>query len=98
MWTVYLKEMLELLRDRKTFIFTVLVPIVAMPLIFAGFGWLTSAMFKRSELADLPYSVGPTRPSWRPGLPVNRALPKWRWPAKRRSRRPSTTSASSSRW
>jgi sodium transport system permease protein len=57
MWTVYLKEMLELLRDRKTFIFTVLVPIVAMPLIFAGFGYLTSAMFKRSELAELHYAV-----------------------------------------
>lgn len=57
MWTVYLKEMLELLRDRKTFIFTVLVPIVAMPLIFAGFGYLTSSMFKRSELAELSYAV-----------------------------------------
>lgn len=57
MWTVYLKEMLELLRDRKTFIFTVLVPIVAMPLIFAGFGYLTSSMFKRSEVAKLPYAV-----------------------------------------
>lgn len=57
MWTVYLKEMLELLRDRKTFIFTVLVPIVAMPLIFAGFGYLTSTMFKRSEHAELGYAV-----------------------------------------
>lgn len=51
MWTVYLKEMLELLRDRKTFIFTVLVPIVAMPLIFGGLGYLTSTMFKKSEHA-----------------------------------------------
>jgi len=57
MWTVYAKEMLELLRDRKTFIFTVLVPIVAMPLIFAGFGYLTSTMFKRSEVAQLTYAV-----------------------------------------
>ena len=57
MWTVYLKEMLELLRDRKTFIFTVLVPIVAMPLIFGGFGYLTSTMFKKSEHAELPYAV-----------------------------------------
>ena len=57
MWTVYLKEMLELLRDRKTFIFTVLVPIVAMPIIFGGFGYLTSTMFKKSEHAELPYAV-----------------------------------------
>ncbi|MBC7685085.1 MAG: ABC transporter permease, partial [Bdellovibrionales bacterium] len=57
MWTVYLKEMLELIRDKKTFIFTVLVPIVAMPLIFAGFGYLTSTMFKKSEHAELTYAV-----------------------------------------
>ena len=57
MWTVYFKEMLELLRDRKTFIFTILVPIVAMPLIFAGLGYLTSSMFKKAESAELTYAV-----------------------------------------
>ena len=57
MWTVYFKEMLELLRDKKTFIFTILVPIVAMPLIFAGLGYLTSTMFKKSENAELTYTV-----------------------------------------
>jgi len=57
MWTVYLKEMLELLRDRKTFIFTLLLPIVAMPLIFGGFGYLTSKMFQKSEHATLTYAV-----------------------------------------
>jgi sodium transport system permease protein len=57
MWTVYFKEMLELLRDKKTFIFTVLVPIVAMPLIFGGFGYLTSTMFKKSERAELTYAI-----------------------------------------
>jgi sodium transport system permease protein len=57
MWTVYIKEMLELLRDKKTFIFTVLVPIVAMPLIFGGFGYLTSTMFKKSEHAELTFAV-----------------------------------------
>ncbi len=57
MWTVYFKEMLELLRDKKTFIFTILVPIVAMPLIFAGLGYLTSSMFKKTENAELTYTV-----------------------------------------
>jgi sodium transport system permease protein len=57
MWIVYMKEMLELLRDRKTFVFTLLLPIVAMPLIFAGFGYLTSTMFKKSEHAPLHYAV-----------------------------------------
>jgi sodium transport system permease protein len=37
MWTIYLKELLELTRDRKTLIFTILIPIFAMPLIFGGF-------------------------------------------------------------
>ncbi len=57
MWTVYFKELLELVRDKKTFIFTVLVPIVAMPLIFGGLGYLTSTMFKKSEHAELTYAV-----------------------------------------
>ncbi|HEU4775340.1 MAG TPA: ABC transporter permease [Telluria sp.] len=57
MWIVYMKEMLELLRDRKTFFFTLLLPIVAMPLIFAGFGYLTSTMFKKSEHAELHYAL-----------------------------------------
>ena len=57
MWTVYLKEMLELLRDKKTFIFTILVPIIAMPFIFAGLGYLTSSMFKKSQSAELTYTV-----------------------------------------
>ncbi|MFL6658583.1 MAG: ABC transporter permease [Massilia sp.] len=57
MWTVYFKEMLELLRDKKTFIFTVLLPILAMPLIFGGFGYLTKTMFKKSEHAELTYAL-----------------------------------------
>jgi sodium transport system permease protein len=57
MWTVYLKELLELLRDRKTFIFTVLVPIVAMPLIFGGFGLLSTKLFHNAQRAQLGYAV-----------------------------------------
>ncbi|MES2261868.1 MAG: ABC transporter permease [Pseudomonadota bacterium] len=57
MWTIYLKEMLELARDRKTFIFTVLIPIFAMPLIFAGFGYLSSTMFNKAKRAELTYAV-----------------------------------------
>jgi sodium transport system permease protein len=45
MWTIYLKELLELARDRKTFFFTVFIPVFAMPLIFTGFGFLSSSMF-----------------------------------------------------
>lgn len=57
MWTIYLKELLELARDRKTFFFTIFVPVIAMPLIFAGFGMLTSTMFKQAEHAQMAYAV-----------------------------------------
>lgn len=57
MWTIYLKEILELARDRKTFIFTVLIPIFAVPLIFAVFGYFSSAMFDKARRAQLPYAV-----------------------------------------
>jgi sodium transport system permease protein len=57
MWTIYLKELLELARDRKTFFFTVFVPVFAMPLIFAGFGYLSSTMFKNASQAEMAYSI-----------------------------------------
>jgi sodium transport system permease protein len=57
MWIVYLKEMLELARDRKTFIFTVLIPIVAMPLIFGGLGYLSTSMFRSAQQAELTYAI-----------------------------------------
>ncbi|NRR32591.1 ABC transporter permease [Oxalobacteraceae bacterium] len=57
MWTIYLKEMLELARDRKTFIFTVFIPIFAMPLIFVGFGYLSSSMFTQASQAELSYAI-----------------------------------------
>lgn len=57
MWTIYLKELLELGRDRKTFIFTVFIPIFAMPLIFAGFGYLSSTLFKQAREAELAYAI-----------------------------------------
>jgi sodium transport system permease protein len=57
MWTIYLKEILELVRDRKTFIFTVFIPIFAMPLIFTGFGYLSSSMFRHANTAEMTYSI-----------------------------------------
>ena len=57
MWTIYLKELLELARDRKTFFFTVFIPVIAMPLIFTGFGLLSSSMFKQASEAQMPYAM-----------------------------------------
>src|SRR5471032_1133454 len=57
MWTIYLKELLELARDRKTFIFTVFIPVFGMPLIFVGFGYLSSSMFKHASQAEMTYAI-----------------------------------------
>ena len=57
MWTIYLKELLELARDRRTFFFTIFIPVIAMPLIFTGFGLLSSSMFKQASEAQMPYAV-----------------------------------------
>ena len=57
MWTIYFKELLELARDRKTFIFTILIPIVALPLIFGGFAYLSSTIFRNASQAELGYAI-----------------------------------------
>jgi sodium transport system permease protein len=57
MWTIYLKELLELIRDRKTFIFTVFIPVFAMPAIFIGFGYFSSAMFRNASQAEMNYAI-----------------------------------------
>lgn len=57
MWTIYLKEMLELVRDRRAFFFTIFVPVLAMPLIFAGFGMLSSSLFKQASTAGMAYAI-----------------------------------------
>ena len=57
MWTIYLKELLELVRDRKTFIFTVFIPVLALPLIFIGFGYVSSAMFRNASQAEMSYTI-----------------------------------------
>jgi sodium transport system permease protein len=57
MWTIYLKELLELVRDRRTFIFTVFIPVFGMPLIFSGFGYLSATLFKQASTAEMTYAV-----------------------------------------
>lgn len=57
MWIIYCKELLELVRDRKTFIFTVFIPVFALPLIFAGFGYLSSTMFQHASQAEMRYAI-----------------------------------------
>lgn len=57
MWTIYLKEILELARDRKTLIFTLVIPILVMPLLGGGFGYVSYKMSRNAMEAALPYAV-----------------------------------------
>jgi sodium transport system permease protein len=47
--TIYRKEMLELFRDRRTLISMVLVPILAMPLLFLVMNYFMSSSEKKAE-------------------------------------------------
>jgi sodium transport system permease protein len=46
---VYRKELREWLRDRRTLISTVLVPLLAFPILITGVIWLASVMEKKAE-------------------------------------------------
>ena len=46
---VYRKEILEALRDRRTIISTIAIPIILFPLIFVLFGGLASVMVKSAQ-------------------------------------------------
>ena len=47
--TIYLKEMLDQLRDRRALISMVLVPMVAIPALMTGMGFFISSMEKKAE-------------------------------------------------
>ncbi|MCF6194785.1 MAG: ABC transporter permease [Kangiellaceae bacterium] len=57
MLKVYLKELLELTRDKKTLIFTILLPTLIMPVIFIGFGALTAKIAKKAIDENLNYAI-----------------------------------------
>jgi sodium transport system permease protein len=57
MWIVYLKELRSLLRDRKTLIFTILIPIFAMPLLGFGFARVASMMTEKAHTQEIKYAV-----------------------------------------
>lgn len=57
MWIVYMKELRALLRDRKTLIFTILIPIFAMPLMGFGFAKVASIMTARANTQEIKYAV-----------------------------------------
>lgn len=57
MWLVFLKELTELLRDRKTLFFMIALPILIFPLIFGGVAYFTSQAIEQAESKVLNYAV-----------------------------------------
>lgn len=57
MWIVYLKELRSLLRDRKTLIFTIVIPIFAMPLIGFGMTRVMSALSEKAHTQQIKYAI-----------------------------------------
>lgn len=57
MWIVYLKELRSLLRDRKTLIFTILIPIFAMPLMGFGMTQVMSMLSEKARTQQVKYAI-----------------------------------------
>lgn len=57
MLKVYLKELLELTRDKKTLLFTILLPTFIMPVLMFGFIALASSLTKKAVDEELNYAV-----------------------------------------
>lgn len=57
MWLIYKKELLELIRDRKTLIFTIILPTLILPLIMGGFAYFSIKMDQKQKSEELKYSI-----------------------------------------
>lgn len=57
MWLIFRKEILELLRDRKTLFFMIALPLLIFPLIFGGMFYFTAQAVNESQTKTLSYAV-----------------------------------------
>lgn len=57
MWQVYLKELTELMRDRKTLIFVILLPIFIFPVIFGIMGLVLSSTTAKAMQEQHKYVI-----------------------------------------
>lgn len=57
MWQVYLKELTELMRDRKTLIFVILLPIFIFPVIFGIMGLVLSSTTTKAMQEEHKYVI-----------------------------------------
>lgn len=57
MWQVYQKELLELMRDKKTLMFVVLLPLLIFPLLFGLMGLVMSNVSCQAEAEEHRYVI-----------------------------------------
>ncbi|MDP5031299.1 MAG: ABC transporter permease [Paraglaciecola sp.] len=57
MWLVFLKELKELLRDKKTLFFMIALPLLIFPLIFGGVAFVTKQAIEKAETKVLKYAM-----------------------------------------
>jgi sodium transport system permease protein len=57
MWQVYLKELTELMRDKKTLIFVILLPIFIFPVIFGVMGLVLSSTTNKAMQEEHRYVI-----------------------------------------
>ncbi len=57
MWQVYLKELTELMRDKKTLIFVILLPIFIFPVIFGIMGLVLSSTTTKAKQEEHRYVI-----------------------------------------
>jgi sodium transport system permease protein len=57
MWLVFLKELTELLRDKKTLFFMIALPLLIFPLIFGGVAYFTNQAIDKAENKVLKYAI-----------------------------------------
>lgn len=57
MWLVFLKELKELVRDKKTLFFMIALPLLIFPLIIGGVGFVTKQAIEKAETKVLKYAL-----------------------------------------
>lgn len=57
MWLIFKKEILELLRDRKTLFFMIALPLLIFPLLIGGVTYLTAEVQSEAQSRVLKYAV-----------------------------------------
>ena len=57
MWEIYKKEFLELVRDKRTLIFTILLPTLIMPVMMGGFVYMIHKLETKAKNEELSYIV-----------------------------------------